>query len=646
MQGGYNPMQTGNPQQVYNPLAPAPVATAQRPATPRVTAPQPAAVQPVQISAQYAPYVQTRPSPSNPGVLEYYNPQNGIGFSNPNDVFNYLRTMTGQSVNDLSQLSAQNFGGQPTQQIQTDSNQQFAQLAAQAGLSLDDYIKYSGGGISSDDRSNINTQLGIPDLYKQLFTPAPSTQELYNNAYKSAGLSDLKAKIEAQIARVNSIQSKYTETGGKINENPFLSEASRVGRLRVLDDKRLQEIGNLNNELQSMQDLYNSGINEVNSVVGRTTQDFSNNQQVNAYKLQILQQQAEQQLSDLQSSKQASAYQYLPEYLRAKAQAQKPDTIGNADTGYFSWNPATSSFEQVIGPQADPYRQLQIQELQQRLTGGSLTTEQKNKVASVGVLQQTISSIEALGQQIGWSGVGGLGQGSISQFLAKNFGKGSQQEQMLRSYIGNLQATIAKERGGTSFTANEQALLEQYTPTINDSPSVIQSKLQALKQYFNSSLPTGAQGTNPSDPLGIRFNSVGNTSASTPYLKTLGAVTGLNGSEYWANGLDVDLKVGDPVKAPVSGMVIAAKPNGGFGNQVKIKTTDGKEIWLSHLDRGTVKVGQVVQAGQLIGYGGKTGNVIPGKGGDGSHLDITIKDANGKLLSAPQVKSYLDTKYV
>ena len=65
---------------------------------------------------------------------------------------------------------------------------------------------------------------------------------------------------------------------------------------------------------------------------------------------------------------------------------------------------------------------------------------------------------------------------------------------MLRSYIGDLQATIAKERGGTSFTANEQALLEQYTPTINNSPSVIQSKLQALKQYFDSSLPTGAQG--------------------------------------------------------------------------------------------------------------------------------------------------------
>ena len=69
---------------------------------------------------------------------------------------------------------------------------------------------------------NINSKLGIPDLYKQLFAPAPKTQDLYNSAYKSAGLADLKAKIEQQIAQANSIQSKYTEAGGKINENPTI----------------------------------------------------------------------------------------------------------------------------------------------------------------------------------------------------------------------------------------------------------------------------------------------------------------------------------------------------------------------------------------------------------------------------------------
>ena len=91
---------------------------------------------------------------------------------------------------------------------------------------------------------------------------------------------------------------------------------------------------------------------------------------------------------------------------------------------------------------------------------------------------------------------------------------------MLRAFIGNLQATIAKERGGTSFTANEQALLEQYSPTINDSPQVIQSKLEALKQYFSSSIPSDTpQSGNPSDPLGL-FSSAGNASASKTGMRT------------------------------------------------------------------------------------------------------------------------------
>jgi murein DD-endopeptidase MepM/ murein hydrolase activator NlpD len=677
----YNPMATGNPMgQTFNPLQVAnptqPKVVAPRPVTP--AAPRPVAVasprvqsaQPIQINPAYAQYVQTRPSKVNPGVLEYYNPQNQIAFSSSQDVFNYLRTVTGQNITSLNQLSAPQPSTQQPQQT-ADPYQDFARSAAQAGLGVEDYLKYLTSAVSSDERNKINSGLGIPEIYKQLFTPAPKTQDLYNSAYKQAGLGDLKAIIESKLAEVNRIQSLYTEKGGKINENPFLSEASRIGRLRVLDDKRLQEISNLNNELQSMQDLYNNGVNEVNAVVSRSAQDFSNNQQTNALKLTYLQQQAEQQLQDLQSSKSQAAYKYLPDYLKAKANAAKPDTIGNAETGFYRWNPATSTFEQVIAPQTNSldnaYKQLQIQKLQQEISsggmndldrqyklaqleklqkeisGGALTNEQKNKVASIGVLQQTISTIESLGAQIGWSGVGGLYQGSIKNFLAKNFGAGSQQEQMLRSYIGNLQATIAKERGGTSFTANEQALLEQYSPTINDSPQVIQSKLAALKQYFNSSIPSGVQG-NPSDPLGL-FNSAGNASASTPYLKTLGPVTGINGSSLWEYGLDVDLKIGDPVKSPVSGTVIAAAPNGGFGNQVKIKTPDGKEVWLSHLDRGIVKVGQVVNAGQLIGYGGKTGNTIAGPGGDGSHLDITIKE-NGKLLSAPQVKTYLDKIYV
>lgn len=170
--------------------------------------------------------------------------------------------------------------------------------------------------------------------------------------------------------------------------------------------------------------------------------------------------------------------------------------------------------------QQNPTLLSQLPEAQQKAviarlaqTGQQIPTQQsaeaKAKQQSISVLQSVVTSIEQLGNQIGWSGVGGLFKGSISQWLSQNFGTGSQQEQMLRSSIGQLQAIIAKERGGTSFTPNEQALLEQYTPTINDSPEMIMAKIAVLKQYFqtNQSAYGGSSGSAPAgsnnDPLGL-----------------------------------------------------------------------------------------------------------------------------------------------
>ncbi len=122
-------------------------------------------------------------------------------------------------------------------------------------------------------------------------------------------------------------------------------------------------------------------------------------------------------------------------------------------------------------------------------------------------------------------------------------------------------------------------------------------------------------------------------------------ITGEQGSSLWKYGLDVDLKIGDPVPSPISGEVIAVGKNGGFGNQVKIRAKNGEEIWLSHLDGFSVSKGDKISAGQIVASGGNTGNTIPGKGGDGSHLDITIKKPGGGYYSAPEVKKYIQDNY-
>lgn len=121
-------------------------------------------------------------------------------------------------------------------------------------------------------------------------------------------------------------------------------------------------------------------------------------------------------------------------------------------------------------------------------TGGQvkLSTPQQESIVSINTLSDIASQILNLGLQTNYAGIGGLGSGSIKQFLAKNLGTGSKEAQDLRNLVGNIQATIAKERGGTSFTANEQKLLETYTPTINDSALVIDSKVKSLQNFLEN----------------------------------------------------------------------------------------------------------------------------------------------------------------
>lgn len=81
----------------------------------------------------------------------------------------------------------------------------------------------------------------------------------------------------------------------------------------------------------------------------------------------------------------------------------------------------------------------------------------------------------------GWLG-GTIAQGAAK--LGLEFGTGGAEGQQVRNQIGNIQATIAKLRGGTSFTENEQRLLETYTPTINDADFVKKQKLEDLSRFI------------------------------------------------------------------------------------------------------------------------------------------------------------------
>lgn len=83
-----------------------------------------------------------------------------------------------------------------------------------------------------------------------------------------------------------------------------------------------------------------------------------------------------------------------------------------------------------------------------------------------------------------------------------------------------------------------------------------------------------------------------------------------NGGRHY--GLDFAMPTGTPIKALTDGKISQAGwVNGGGGNQVTLDEPGGKWFqWYMHMKNGGVKVkkGQKVQAGDLLGYSGSTGN--------------------------------------
>lgn len=96
-------------------------------------------------------------------------------------------------------------------------------------------------------------------------------------------------------------------------------------------------------------------------------------------------------------------------------------------------------------------------------------------------------------------------------------------------------------------------------------------------------------------------------------------------------GLDIAATTGTPIKVVADGIVTSASYNGSYGNLVKIDHGNGVETWYAHNSKIYVKVGQNVNAGDIIAAVGSTGNST------GPHLHLEIR-INGQHVN-PQ--SYL-----
>ncbi|WP_225986411.1 peptidoglycan DD-metalloendopeptidase family protein [Rufibacter sp. LB8] len=88
----------------------------------------------------------------------------------------------------------------------------------------------------------------------------------------------------------------------------------------------------------------------------------------------------------------------------------------------------------------------------------------------------------------------------------------------------------------------------------------------------------------------------------------------------WHYGTDLDLDTGDSVKAAFDGVIRISKwDGGGYGNYLVVRHVNGLETLYGHLSKPVAKVGQMVKAGELIGWGGSTGR------SSGPHLHYEVR---------------------
>jgi murein DD-endopeptidase MepM/ murein hydrolase activator NlpD len=72
-------------------------------------------------------------------------------------------------------------------------------------------------------------------------------------------------------------------------------------------------------------------------------------------------------------------------------------------------------------------------------------------------------------------------------------------------------------------------------------------------------------------------------------------------------GIDLRGEVGEPVRATATGSVTIAGREGGYGNMVEISHGNGLATRYGHLSQISVKIGQVVRIGEIVGRIGSTG---------------------------------------
>lgn len=175
---------------------------------------------------------------SDPGVINPLSNQQGAGQAVSKEVNAASAAQQGVSAQQLESYLQQQRDIQTKQNIQPSNSVQAptSELHTGAGTSENAAATYAAP----------TTSLNLPDLYKSL--------------YDSQGISELELSL-------NEKAKAYSDAQTKINDNPFLSEGNRTGRIQKLTN-------DYNNSVKNDQDLLTMKKQDIATQLDLATKQF------------------------------------------------------------------------------------------------------------------------------------------------------------------------------------------------------------------------------------------------------------------------------------------------------------------------------------------------------------------------------------
>jgi hypothetical protein len=337
--------------------------------------------------------------------------------------------------------------------------QEIAKLKANLGLAQGQLANAQAAGYSGKTEIPGNVlgasspeEAKIAGLENVAFAqPTKTSTELYNELYEQEGLKNVKEKIDAIEQTINEKKRALNKEETDIIKNPWLSEASRVGRIKGLYEAALKDI---QVDLDT-QKLYQEQLNEGKSLIEK---------------------QVESQIEKETFGRELAQKQL--EYLKPKAKSYS-DIYGTGTIGEYNYY---AEQEKAAGRTPLSFNEYQTldanRKAQAAASANGLTTSESNRLMGITNKYQADTIVN--------NGNNALLAEEIANQAIANPGSAGNQLSLLYTLIKNLDPNSAVREGELALAQSTQSYLGKYQTQLD---RISQGKIiseEATKELANA----------------------------------------------------------------------------------------------------------------------------------------------------------------